>query len=83
MHTDHNPVDEVIVTQKLEVTRVKGSDKKVVNQYEFEKCLGRGQHGQVWVAKDLKNDEQRVVRFELVHSAIYNSQEVSNSHILT
>ncbi|KAJ3559078.1 hypothetical protein NM688_g563 [Phlebia brevispora] len=48
----HNPVDEVIVTEKLEVSRIRGSDRRMVNQYEFEKCLGKGQHGQVWVARD-------------------------------
>ncbi|KAF7793710.1 hypothetical protein EIP86_004826 [Pleurotus ostreatoroseus] len=46
----HNPVDEVIITEKLEVIRLRDTEHKMVNQYEFEKCLGKGQHGQVWVA---------------------------------
>lgn len=46
----HDPVDEVIITEKLEVSRLRGSEHKMVNQYEFEECLGKGQHGQVWVA---------------------------------
>ena len=53
--------NEVIVTDKVKV-RIADSDKKIINQYEFEQCLGKGQHGSVWVARDVRNSEKVVRR---------------------
>ena len=40
---------------------VKQERKKMINQYEFIHILGRGQHGEVYVAMDTVN-KQEVVR---------------------
>lgn len=55
------PKDEVVVTDTVKAQRIRNSDRKIINQYEFIDCLGRGQHGQVWVAANVTT-QHKVVR---------------------
>ena len=70
--TQTKPKDLVVVTDKVKAVRIRDSDKRIINQYEFEECLGKGQHGQVWVAKDVRTD-QFVVRRAATLSCLLDS----------
>ena len=48
-------------------------DKKMINQYEFQESLGRGQHGEVSIAKDTVTGDivvSRVLVFSALRSAV-------------
>ncbi|KAI0090984.1 kinase-like domain-containing protein, partial [Irpex rosettiformis] len=49
-HSSIVPEGTVVITSVAESRKVE--DKKMVNQYEFQESLGRGQHGEVSIARD-------------------------------
>ncbi|KAI0080968.1 kinase-like protein [Panus rudis PR-1116 ss-1] len=52
------PLDEVVQTSTVEV--LKHPDGKYVNQYQFVRQLGKGQHGEVFQALDRQNNRMVV-----------------------
>ena len=54
------PTDNAVVMTSIAKHR-KEHGVKMVNQYEFQQRLGRGQHGEVFIARD-SIDDVTVVR---------------------
>ncbi|CCL98645.1 uncharacterized protein FIBRA_00647 [Fibroporia radiculosa] len=47
-----NPTDEVVMTHEIRSSFNHQFNRKMINQYEFDHRVGRGQHGEVYLARD-------------------------------
>ncbi|KAH9949931.1 hypothetical protein B0H21DRAFT_42838 [Amylocystis lapponica] len=46
------PLGDVVMTDKIRSTRSRTVNRKMINQYEFDQRVGKGQHGDVYLARD-------------------------------
>ncbi|TFK92675.1 kinase-like protein [Polyporus arcularius HHB13444] len=56
MHSLHDPTDGVVITNEVQYRSrsesVKHDTIRIINQYEFRLRVGKGQHGEVYLAED-------------------------------
>ena len=50
------------ITRAARPTHVRNDTVKIVNQYELKHKVGKGQHGEVYLAEDSHNAYMQVVR---------------------
>ena len=54
---DPNPVR---MTDQMDTVRE--GESRMINQYRIRGQVGKGQHGEVWLCEDTRNDDRQVVR---------------------
>ena len=59
------PSNDVVFTDKFHVTKSQRR-RTMINQYEFGRIVGKGQHGEVYLAQDTTQDNILVVRTMLL-----------------
>ena len=45
-----------------QIDSVREGDVRMINQYRIRGQVGKGQHGEVWLAEDTRDDDRQVVR---------------------
>ncbi len=65
MHSLHDPTDGVVITNEVQYRSrsesVKHDTIRIINQYEFRLRVGKGQHGEVYLAEDSTKNYMEVV----------------------
>ena len=55
---DPNPVR---ITDQIDTVRE--GDVRMINQYRIRGQVGKGQHGEVWLCEDTRDNDKQVVRY--------------------
>ncbi|KAI0925686.1 hypothetical protein AcW1_008060 [Taiwanofungus camphoratus] len=55
-----NPTNEVVMTHEARSSYSRSYNRRMINQYEFDHRVGRGQHGEVYLARDTSKNGMEV-----------------------